>query len=125
MRQYSSVVNFIIKNHPILGSYIYQNPKKDLFTYKYDIRRDEVSCGLKKLWLCLNIFSPQMVVDYQVHKTNIEELTLISCNNNLNTFLATVGKMRIVINLMLPDKQEFDDHRFVTIMFDHLLKSSF
>ena len=33
-------------------------------------------------------------------------------------------KMCIVINLMLPDKQEFDEHRFVTITFDQILKSS-
>ena len=32
--------------------------------------------------------------------------------------------MSIVINLMLPDKQELADHRFVTIIFDQLLKSS-
>ena len=31
--------------------------------------------------------------------------------------------MSIVINLMLPDKQELADHRFVTIIFDQLLKS--
>ena len=32
--------------------------------------------------------------------------------------------MRILFNLMLLDKQEFSEHRFVTIMFDQLLKSS-
>ena len=39
-------------------------------------------------------------------------------------FLANLEKMRIMINLMLPDKQEFAEHRFLTIMFDQLLKSS-
>ena len=32
--------------------------------------------------------------------------------------------MRIMIYSMIPDKQEFADHSFVTIMFDQLLKSS-
>ena len=32
--------------------------------------------------------------------------------------------MSIVINLMLPDKQELAENMFVTIMFDHILKSS-
>ena len=38
MRQYSRVVNFIIKNHLIRSSYTYKNHNKDLFAYK-----DEVS----------------------------------------------------------------------------------
>ena len=33
--------------------------------------------------------------------------------------------MSIIINSMLLDKQEFPEHRFVTIMFDQILKSSF
>ena len=61
-----------------------------------------MSCGLIKLWLCLNFVRPQLVVDYRVHEKKLEDLMLLSCNNNTNTFLATVEKMRIVINLMLP-----------------------
>ena len=66
MRQYSSVVNFIIRNHLIQSSYTYQNPKKYLFTYKDEVSVREVSCGLIKLWLCLNVVGSQLVVDYWV-----------------------------------------------------------
>ena len=62
MRQYSSIVNFIIKNHLIQSSYKYQNPKKDLFTYKDEVSGREVYCGLIMLWLCLNVVRPQLVV---------------------------------------------------------------
>ena len=83
-----------------------------------------MSCGLIKLWLCLNAVRPQLVVDYRVHENKLEDITLLSCNNNVNTFLTTMKKIRIVINSMLPDKQDFSEHRFVTIMFNQLLKSS-
>ena len=98
MRQYSSIVNFIIKNHFIQGSYKSQNPKKYLFTYTDEVNGCKVSCGLINLWLCLNVFKPHLVVDYRVHKTKLEDLTLLGCNKNVNTFLAAMEKMRIVIN---------------------------
>ena len=44
MRQYSSVVNLIIKNHLIRSSYTSKNPKKYLFTYKYEVSGREVYC---------------------------------------------------------------------------------
>ena len=81
-------------------------------------------CGLINLWLCLNVVRPQLVVNYKVQETKLEDLMLLSCNNNVNTFLTTVDKMRIVINLMLLYKQEFSEHRFVTIMFGQLLNLS-
>ena len=125
MRHYSSVFNFINKNHLIRSIYTSQNPKKYLFIYKYEVSGSRVPCGWIKLWLCLNTRRLQMVVDYPVHKTKLEDLTLLSCNNNVNTFLTNMEKMRIVINSMLPDKQYFSEQRFVTIMFDQLLKSSY
>ena len=75
-----------------------------------------------KLWLCLNVFRPQLVVNYWVHEKKLEDLTLLGCNNNVNTYLTTMEKMRTVINSMLPYKQEFAEHRFVTIMFDWIKK---
>ena len=83
-----------------------------------------MSCRLTKLWLYLNDVRPQMVVNFRVYKKKLEYLTLLSCNNNVNTFITTMDKICIVINLMLLDKQDLADHRFVKIMFDQLLKSS-
>ena len=42
----------------------------------------------------------------------------------MQTFLTTMETMKILINWMLPDKEEFCDQRFNTIMFDQLLKTS-
>ena len=123
MRQYNSIINFIIKNHLIQRSYTSQKPNKYLFTYKDEVSRRKVSCGLIKLWLCLNVVRSQLVVYFRVHETKLDDLALLSCNNNVNTFLTTMEKIRIVINLMLSDKQEFSEHRFWTIMFDQLPKS--
>ena len=78
-----------------------------------------------KLWLCLNVVRLQLVVDYRVHEKKVKDLILLICNNNINTFLTTIEKMRIVINSMFPDKQDFAEHRFVTIMFYQILKSSY
>ena len=125
MRKYSSIVNFIIKNHLIWSSYTYQNPNKELFTNKDEVSGREVSCELIKLWLCLNVVRLQLVVDYRVHEKKVKDLILLICNNNINTFLTTIEKMRIVINSMFPDKQDFAEHRFVTIMFYQILKSSY
>ena len=124
MIQYSSIVDLIIKNHLIRSSYTSHNPKKDLFTYKDEVSGREMFCGLINLWLCLNVVRPQLVVNYWVHKTKLKDFTLLSCNNNVNTFLTTMEKIRTVINSILRDKQESAEHRFVTIMFDQLLKSS-
>ena len=121
MRQCSSVVNFIIKNHLIRSSLTSKNTKKYLFSYKDEFNGCEVSCVLIKLWLCLNCIRLQLVVNNRVHEKKIEYLTLLSCNNNVNTFLTNTEKIRIVNNLMIPDKQEFSDHRFVRIIFDQSL----
>ena len=58
------------------------------------------------------------------HEKKLKDITLLSCNNNVNTFLTTMDKFFIVINSVLLDKQDFSEHRFVTIMFGQILKSS-
>ena len=98
MRQCSSIIIFIIKNHLIQSSYTSQNPNKDFFTYKDKVIRRKVPCGLIKLWLCLNVVRPQLVGNYWVHKNNLKDLTFLGGNTNVNTFLTTLYKMCIVIN---------------------------
>ena len=65
---------------------------KELFIYQYEVSGREVSCELIKWWLCLNVVRTQLVVDYRVHETKLEDLTLLSCNNNVNTFHTTMEK---------------------------------
>ena len=65
-------------------------------------------------------FKAQLVVDYRKQEKKLEALTLRACRNNLQTFLTMMETMKILINSMLPDKEEFSDQRFNTIMFDQL-----
>ena len=123
-RQISIALNFILKNHLEISSFISLNPKKAIFTYTDEVTGRKVDCGLVKLWLSLNIVKPQLVVNYREQEKKLEALTLRACGNNLQTFLTTMETMKILINSMLPDKKEFSDQRFNTILFDQLLKKS-
>ena len=67
---------------------------------------------------------PQLVVNYREQENKLEALTLCACGNNVQTLLTTLETMKILINSMLPDKEEFSDQRFNTIMFDQLLNTS-
>ena len=72
----------------------------------------------------LNIVKPQLVVDYRKQEKKLKALTLRACGNNVKTFLITMETMKILINSMLTDKEEFYNQRFNTIIFDQLLKTS-
>ena len=122
--QFSSEKNFILKNHLKRISFISLNTEKAIFTYSDEVTGRKVNCGLVKLWLFLNIIKPQLVVNYSEQEKKLEALTLRACRNNVQKFLTTMETMKILINSMLPDKEEFFDQRFNTIMFDQLLKTS-
>ena len=123
-RQFSSALNFILKNHLERSRFISLNPKKAIFTYTDEVTGRKVDFGLVKLWLFLNIVKPQLVVDYREQENKLEALNLRACGNNVKKFLTTMETMNILINSMLPYKEEFSDQRFNTIMFDQLLKTS-
>ena len=123
-RRFRSALNFILKNHLEIGIFISLNPKKSIFTYTDEVTGRKVDCGLVKLWLFLNITKPQLVVNYREQENKPEALILCACGNNVQKFLTTMKTMKILINSILLDKEEFSDQRFNTIMFDQLLKTS-
>ena len=104
-RQFSSALNFILKNHLKRSSFISLNPKKAIFTYTDEVTGRKVDCGLMKLWLFLNIFKPQLVVDYPKQETKLEALNLRACITNVKTLLTPMDTLKILINLILPDKE--------------------
>ena len=123
-RQFSSTLNFILKNHLQRASFISLNPKKDTFTYTDEVTGRKVDCGLIKLWTILKIVKPQLVVDYREHEKKLESLTLRSCRNNVQKFLTTMETTEILINSLLPGTEVFSDQRYNTIMFNQLLKTT-
>ena len=123
-RHFISALNFILNNRLKRSSFISLNPKKAIFTYTDEVTGRKVDFGLIKLWLFLNIFKPQLVVNYREQDKKLEALTLLACGNNVQTFLTMIETMKIPIDLMLPDREDFSDQRFNTIMFDQLLKTS-
>ena len=122
--QFSSDINFILKNQLKRSSYISLNPKKDIFTYTDEVTGRKVDCGFIKLWLFLNFFKSQLVVNYREQEKKLEALTLRACGKNVQTLITTMETMKTLINLMILDKEEFSEQRFNTIMFDQLLKTS-
>ena len=64
--QFSSALNFILKNHLERSRFISLNPKKAIFAYSDEVTGRKVDCGLVKLRLFLNIVKPQLVVNYIV-----------------------------------------------------------
>ena len=108
-RQFSSALNFILKNHLQRASFISLNPKKDTFTYTDEFTGRKVDCGLIKLWTILNIVKPQLVVDYREHEKKLESLTLRLCGNNVQKFLTTIETTKILINSLLPGTEVFSD----------------
>ena len=104
-RQFRSALNFILKNHLERSSFISLNLKKSIFTYSDEVIGRKVDCGLFKLSLFLNIFKPQLVVDYREQEKKLEDLNLCACGNNVQTFLTTMDTMKILIKSMLPDKE--------------------
>ena len=96
-RQFSSALNFILKNHLQQASFISLNPKKDTFTYMDEVTGRKVYCELIKLWTILNIVKPQLVVDYREHEKRLESLTLCSCGKNVQTFLTMMETTEILI----------------------------
>ena len=74
--------------------------------------------------MCFNVVNLQLVADHHVKEKELEALTLIGFGNNIHTFLTTMEEKHNDINYLLPGKDEFVAHRFNTIMFDEITKSS-
>ena len=124
LRQYSGMLNFIIKNHLQRTSYTSLNPKSSIFEYKDEVSRRTYSCGLIKLKLVFDVINPQLVVDHAIKEQELENLSLAGCGNNVHTYLTSLQEKRNEINAALPDKEEYPARRFNTTMFSQLEKST-
>jgi hypothetical protein len=124
LRQYSGMLNFIIKNHLQRTSYTSLNPKSSIFEYKDEVSGRRYSCGLIKLKLVFEIINPQLVVDHAIKEQELEALSLVGCGNNVHTLLTSLQEKRNEINAALPDNEEYPARRFNTTMFAQLEKST-
>ena len=85
LRQYSGMLNTILKNHLQRTSFTSLNPKSNMYEYKDEVGRRQIACGLVKLKLAFELINPQLVVNHAIKEQELEDLTLTKCGNNVHT----------------------------------------
>ena len=90
LRQYSGMLNMILKNHLQRTSFTSLNPKSETYLYTDEVSGRRIACGLVKLKLAIEIINPQLVVDHAIKEQDLENLTLLKCGNNVHTYLTTL-----------------------------------
>ena len=105
LRKLSGVLNFILKNNLICGSYTSLIPNKIVYLYKYNVSGRKIVCGIILLKMCFNVMKSQLVIDRHLKEKEIEALPLIGCRNNVRTFLTSTEEKRNEINSLLPGKE--------------------
>ena len=66
LRQYSGMLNTILKNHLQRTSFTSLNPKSNMYKYKDKISKRRITCGLVKLKLAFKVINPQLVVNHAI-----------------------------------------------------------
>ena len=124
IRQYSGMLNTILKTHLQRTSFTSLNPKSNMYEYKDEVSGRRIACGLVKLKLAFEVIKPQLVVDHAIKDQELEDLNLTKCGNNVHTYLTTIQEKRNEINDNLLDGEEYPTLRFQTNMFTQLGKST-
>ena len=107
LRQYSGMLNTILKNHLQRKTFTSLNPKYNMYEYKDEVSRRRITCSLVKLKLAFELINPQLVVNHAIKEQELEDLTLTKCGNNVHTYLTTIQEKRNEINANLPDGEEY------------------
>ena len=58
LRQYSGMLNTILKNHLKRTSFTSLNPKSNMYEYKDEVSGRQITCGLVKLKLAFEVINP-------------------------------------------------------------------
>ena len=90
LRQYSGMLNTILKTHLQRTSFTSLNPKFNIYEYKDDVSRRQIACVLVKLKLAFEVINPQMVVYHAIKEQELEDLTLTKCGNGVHTYLTMI-----------------------------------
>ena len=68
LRQYSGMLNTILKNHLQRTSFTSLNPKSNMYEYKDEVSGRRITYGLVKLKLAFEVINPQLVVDHAIRE---------------------------------------------------------
>ena len=120
LRRLSGALHFIAKNHLKRASYNSFYPNKDQFLFKDEVTGREYVCGLIFLKMMVEVMKPHLVVDHRAKETELEKMTLASCNNNVRTLLTSMQEKRNEIDTLRKDGVKYDEQRFLTLIFDCL-----
>ena len=66
LRQYSGMLNTILKTHLQRTRFTSLNPKSNIYEYKDKVSGRRIACGLVKLKLAFEVINPQLVVDHAI-----------------------------------------------------------
>ena len=72
LRQYSGMLNMILKNHLQRTSFASLNPKSTIYQYKDEVSGRRIVCGLVKLKLTIEIIIPQIMVDHEIKEQDLD-----------------------------------------------------
>eukprot|EP00957_Ditylum_brightwellii_P036529 2766952-Ditylum_brightwellii.AAC.1 len=68
----------------------------------------------------MEVMKPHLVVDHQAKETELENMTLASFGNNVQTLLTTMQEKCNEIDTIQKDGVKFDEQQFLTLIFDRL-----
>ena len=66
LRQYSVMLNTILKTHLQRTSFTSLNPKSNMYDYKDEVSGRRIACGLAKLKLAFEVINPELMVDHSI-----------------------------------------------------------
>ena len=124
LRQHSVIFHHIFKNFVFRSSYTSFFPGKSLYTYTDVVTGREIVGGMTLLKLMYDVIKPQLTVDHHTTEMRMKVLTLSDCDNNVHTFLTKQKEKFLEIDQLRGDGVTYDPHRFTTLVFDELVKTS-
>ena len=71
LRQYSRMLNTILKTHLQRTSFTSLNPKSNMYEYKDEVSGRQITCGLVKLKLAFEVINPQLVVNHAIKEQEL------------------------------------------------------
>eukprot|EP00957_Ditylum_brightwellii_P060650 4604972-Ditylum_brightwellii.AAC.1 len=83
----SGTLHFIAKNHLKRASYNSLYPHKGSLLYKDEATECEYVCRVIFLKMMMEVMKPHLVVDHRAKETELENMTLASFRNNIQTLL--------------------------------------
>ena len=123
LRRIAAILHFIFKNNVTRTSYTLFQPNKEKFVYKDEITGRAIKCGLILFKMAMAVMKPQLVVKHRSKERELEELTIAKAGNDVRAYLTKMQEKRNKIDALRKDNVKFDHQRWLTLIFEQLVKT--